>query len=70
MKAPDAKQREAIEALQRRGLPWDVLMAWLGQNHARAQSECVRADDEVHLRRAQGEARCLAELIEMLTAKS
>ena len=67
MKAPDAQQREAIANLQRLGEPWRLVLEWLQQNHARAQHECARADDLIHVRRAQGQARCLADLLDQLT---
>ncbi|MGF6936844.1 hypothetical protein OKW41_006006 [Paraburkholderia sp. UCT70] len=66
MRAPNAHQLEAIEQLQRRGQAWETFIAWLGEGLTRAQDQCVRADDESSIRRLQGEARCLGELVSML----
>lgn len=69
MKKPDARQREAIEALQARGAQWVSFLTWLRACRDDAYAECVRADDETHVRRAQGMARCLDELADVLTPK-
>lgn len=69
MKAPDAQQREAIANLQRLGVPWHLMLGWLQQNLTRAQHDCARADDLIHVRRVQGEIRTLADLIEYLTPR-
>ena len=68
MKALDARQREELQSLHHLS-QWTTLLEWLKQNLLRAQSECARADDLVHVRRIQGEARCLLDLLDQLTPK-
>ncbi|MCA8017739.1 hypothetical protein [Burkholderia metallica] len=69
MKSPNAQQLLAIEQLQRRGQTWDVVLEWLRENHGRALSDCARVDDELAVRRLQGEVRTLAALIDALAPK-
>ncbi|MGF6697618.1 hypothetical protein OKW38_002230 [Paraburkholderia sp. MM5496-R1] len=69
MRAPNAQQLNAIELLQKRGEAWEVFVAWLSDSQLRAQDQCVRADDDVSVRRLQGEARCLGELVSTLKPK-
>lgn len=69
MRAPNARQVEAIESLQGRGQAWETFVAWLEECAARAQEQCVRADDENSIRRLQGEARCLGDLVSTLKRK-
>ncbi|SIO50589.1 hypothetical protein SAMN05444172_2584 [Burkholderia sp. GAS332] len=69
MKSPDTQQREAIQSLQRNGAAWQLFVAWLDQNCARVERECANADDDIHVRRAQGEARCLREIVSAVTPK-
>jgi hypothetical protein len=69
MRAPNAAQRDALLSMQRHGAQWEIVIEWLRQCHERARDECVRADDDVHVRRAQGEARCIGALLDILTIK-
>ena len=66
MKGMDAQQREAVASLQRNGPQWLQLLSWLQENRSRVLNECARADDETHIRRLQGQAHTLAEVIEAL----
>lgn len=69
MRVPNSQQLTAIEVLQKRGEAWQVFLAWLDENRLRAQDQCVRADDEMSIRRLQGEARCLGELASFMKPK-
>ncbi|QUO26148.1 hypothetical protein KEH57_04255 [Burkholderia cenocepacia] len=66
---PNTQQRAAIESLSRH-TGWPLLVDWLTENHQRAMDQCARADDDVHLRRAQGEAQCLSALLRTLLPRS
>ncbi|MBN3777436.1 hypothetical protein G3O06_07710 [Burkholderia sp. Ac-20345] len=69
MKRPNAQQLLAIEQLQSRAQAWEILLEWLGENHVRALAACACADDELAVRRLQGEVRALSGVIDALTAK-
>ncbi|NML34520.1 hypothetical protein [Paraburkholderia antibiotica] len=69
MKNPTTVQSQAIEHLQRHAQAWSGLLGWLTESHARALEECARADDELAVRRLQGEVRALHGLIGTLTPK-
>jgi hypothetical protein len=69
LKAPTERQRAAIEQLQRNGVAWDELLNLLRERKANQQEDCARMDDETHIRRLQGKARCLGDLIDILTPK-
>ncbi|KVD35431.1 hypothetical protein WI84_16305 [Burkholderia ubonensis] len=69
MKNPNAQQLLAIEQLQSRGQAWEIMLDWLRENHVRALADCACVDDELAVRRLQGEIRALSGVIGALTPK-
>lgn len=69
MKNPNAQQLQAIEHLQSRSQAWEAVLEWLRENRIHALQSCARADDEMAVRRLQGEVRTLTDLLGVLEPK-
>ncbi|SAK62609.1 hypothetical protein AWB76_03278 [Caballeronia temeraria] len=69
MKRPTDRQRAAIDSLQRNGDAYRSFLEWLHEVRVDVLAECARMDDDIQIRRLQGEARCLADLISTLKPK-
>ncbi len=69
MKVPNPRQREAIQALQKHYEQWEQLLIWLQGIVQQVQQDCSRADNEIDIRRLQGQAHLANRVLEMLTPK-